>query len=155
MGALKERLRTDLVAAMRAHDELAKTTLRSAIAAIQVAEVAGETARDLSDDEELAVVTAQVASRRDSAEAYTAGGRPELAQRERDEIAILQTFLPAPLTADEIDSIVAEEIARVAAETGTSPTMRDMGRVMKGVTARVAGRAPGSEVAAKVKRSLG
>ncbi|WP_028708458.1 GatB/YqeY domain-containing protein [Propionicicella superfundia] len=154
MGALKDRLRTDLVAAMRAKDEIAKTTLRSAIAAIQNAEVAGDTARDLSEDEELAVVNGQVTSRRDSAEAYTAGGRPELAERELAEVEILLDYLPAPLTDAEVEAIVSEEVARAAEESGAVPTMRDMGRIMKAVTARVSGRAPGAEVAAKVKRTL-
>lgn len=154
MGALKEQLRKDLVAAMRAKDELVKSTLRMAIAAIQNAEVAGDTARELSEDEELALVNKEVASRRDSAEAYLDGGRPELAERELDEVKVLLAYLPAPLTTEEIDEIVATEVAAVAQELGAAPTMRDMGRIMKSVTAKVSGRAPGGEVADKVKHAL-
>ncbi len=154
MAALKDRLRADLVVSMRAKDDVAKTTLRSAIAAIQNAEVAGSSARELTVEEETAVVAKEVASRRDSAEAYEAGGRPELAERELAEVAILLVYLPQPLSPDEVDAIVTEEVANAAEASGSAPTMRDMGRIMKAVTGRIAGRAPGSEVAAKVKRAL-
>ena len=155
MAAIKERLRADLTAAMRAKDELSKSTLRMAIGAIQKEEVAGDTARELTEPEELAIVTKEVASRRDSAEAYQAGGRPELAERELAEVEVLLEYLPEPLTEDELDRIVATAIERFTADTGGAPTMRDMGRIMKPVTAEVAGRAPGAQVAAKVKSALG
>lgn len=155
MGAIKEQLRRDLTAAMRNHDELAKSTIRMAIGAIQKAEVAGETARELSADEELGLLAKEVASRRDSAAAYTDGGRPELAAKELAEVEILQRYLPRDLTEAEVDDIVAQAVAAVAAELGTQPTMRQMGAVMKIVTGKVAGRAPGQLVASRVKRVLG
>lgn len=154
MGTVKDQLRTDLVAAMRARDELAKTTLRMAIGAIQKAEVAGDTARDLSADEELALLTKEVASRRDSAAAYTDGGRPELAAKELAEIEILQRYLPQPLTADELSALITKHITAVAEQIGTQPTMKQMGQVMKAVTAEAAGRAQGQEIADRVKQAL-
>ncbi len=153
MAELKDQLKTDLVAALKAHDELRKTTLRSAIAAIGVAEVAGEAARELSADEEQAVVNAQVRSRQDSAQAYTDGGRPELAAKELAEVEILQAYLPAPLTTDELAAMVAEEIAAASVD-GQAPTMKQMGLIVKAVGARSQGRAQGGTIAGLVKQAL-
>ncbi len=155
MAELKDRLRSDRVAAMKARDELAKNTLGMALSAIQVEEVAGETARELSDDEVLKVLTREAAKRKDSAEAYTAGNRPELAAKELAEAEILQAYLPAALTDAELDALVAEEVAAAAAALGAAPTMKQMGQVIKAVNARAAGRADGATVAAKVRASLG
>lgn len=155
MAAMKETLRKDLVAAMRAKDEVTKATLRMAIAAIQNAEVAGDVARPLTEDEELSLLNKEVASRRDSAQVYAEGGRPELAERELAEVSVLQKYLPAQLTDTELDEIVAAAVAKVAEDLGAAPTKRDMGRIMKAATAEVAGRAPGGDVAAKVQRALG
>ncbi|MGA4507186.1 GatB/YqeY domain-containing protein [Propionibacteriaceae bacterium G1746] len=154
MAELKDRLKADLVTAMKARDEQAKSTLRMVIAAIGVEEVAGDAARELSGAEEQAVVTKEVAKRRDSAQAYTDGGRPELAQKETAEAEFLQQYLPAPLTQDELDQIVAEEVAAAEAAAGEKPTMKQMGAIVKAVNARVAGRAQGAVVAGKVKASL-
>ena len=155
MAELKDRLRADRVAAMKARDELAKNTLGMALAAIQVEEVAGEVARELSDDEVLKVVTREVAKRKDSAEAYAAGNRPELAEKELAEAAVLQAYLPAALTEPELDALVAEEMAAAAAALGAAPTMKQMGLVIKAVNGRAAGRADGATVAAKVRAALG
>ena len=155
MAELKDRLRADRVAAMKARDELAKNTLGMALAAIQVEEVAGEVARELSDDEVLKVVTREVAKRKDSAEAYAAGNRPELAEKELAEAAVLQAYLPAALTEPELDALVAEEVAAAAAALGAAPTMKQMGLIIKAVNGRAAGRADGATVAAKVRAALG
>ena len=154
MSELKDRLQADMVAAMKAHDELTKSTLRMAVAAIKNEQVAGTEARELSDDEVLAVLNREVSKRRDSAEAYTAGNRPELAAKELAEIEVLQRYLPAALTDAELDAIVAEEVAAAAAQLGAAPTMKQMGLVIKAVNARAAGRAQGAVVAAKVKAAL-
>ncbi len=154
MSELKDRLQSDMVAAMKAHDELTKSTLRMAVAAIKNEQVAGAEARELSDDEVLAVLNREVSKRRDSAEAYTAGNRPELAAKELAEIEVLQRYLPAALTDAELDAIVAEEVAAAAAGLGGAPTMKQMGVVIKAVNARAAGRAQGAVVAAKVKAAL-
>ncbi|MGC3993429.1 MAG: GatB/YqeY domain-containing protein [Propionicimonas sp.] len=154
MAELKDRLQADMVAAMKAHDEITKSTLRMAVAAIKTEQVAGTEARELSDDEVVGVLNREVAKRRDSAEAYTAGHRPELAAKELAEVEVLQRYLPAALTDVELDAIVAEEVAAAAAQLGSAPTMRQMGLVIKAVNARAAGRAEGAKVAAKVKAAL-
>ncbi len=154
MSELADRMQADLVAAMKARDDLVRSTLRMAMTAIKNEEVAGTEARELSDNEVLGVLNREVAKRRDSAEAYTAGNRPELAEKELAEVEVLQRYLPAALTDAELDAIVAEEVAAAAAQAGEALTMRHMGLVIKAVNARAAGRAEGAKVAAKVKAAL-
>lgn len=149
MGSLKTRLREDLVVALRAKDEAAKTNIRLTLGAIQMEEVAGESARELSDAEELALVQREVRKRRDAAEAYAAGGRPELAAKENAEADWLSRYLPAPLSEDEVRTIVDEEVARVE-----GASLKQMGQIIKAVNARVAGRAEGKLVAAAVRAAL-
>ena len=155
MAAIKDRLKTDLVAAMKAHDENRKSTVRMALAAIANEEVAGKSARDLSEAEEQAVLAREVAKRKDAAEAYTAGNRPELAEKELSEAALLAGYLPRQLTEAEIAAIVDEEVAAATATLGDKPTMRQMGLVMKTVTPRIAGRGDGKTAAALVRAALG
>ena len=121
-----------------------------ALSAIQNEEVSGESARRLSHDEEEALLGKEVRKRRESAEAYDAGHRPELAAKERAEIELLAAYLPANLSPAELDAIVADEVA--AAGEGVS--LRQMGQVIKAVNARAKGRADGATVAAKVKAAL-
>ena len=153
MGALKEQLRADLVTAMKARDEAAKSNVRMALAAIMNEEVAGKQARELSDDEELRVITREVNKRKDSAQAYADGGRPELAAKETAEAEFLSKYLPAQLGDDEIRAIVDAIVAGLAAG-GERPTMKQMGQVMKAVTAEVAGRADGRRVSEIVRAAL-
>lgn len=150
---LKEQLHDDMTHAMKARDLTTLGVLRMALAAITNAEVAGDEARELSDEEVLKVLQREVASRKDSAEAYTAGNRPELAAKELTEVEILQRYLPAALTEEELGQIVDEEVAAVRA-SGEEPSMRQMGAVIKAVNARAQGRADGGTVAAMVKRKL-
>ena len=150
MAEMKEQLRTDLVTAMKAKDSFTTGVLRMVIAAIANEEVAGDTARELSADEEQAVLTREARKRRESAEAYSAGNRMDLAEKEEREAELLARYLPAPLTESELDEIVAEEVAAVE-----GATMKQMGLIIKAVNARVQGRADGATVAAKVKASLG
>lgn len=154
MAALKDRLKADRVVAMKARDTLARDTLGMALTALQLEEVAGEVARELSEDEVLAVLTREVAKRRDSAQAYAAGKRQELADKELAEAAILQAYLPAALTDAELDELVAQEVAAATEALGAAPTMRNLGTVIKAVNARAKGRADGAVVAAKVKAAL-
>lgn len=151
---LEETLHQDMVAAMKARDSALVTTLRMAIGALKNEKVAGKEARQLSEADEVAVLQREVRSRRDSAQAYTDGMRPELAAKELAEVDILSRYLPAMLSDAELDAIVAEEVATAAASAGGAPGMRQMGAVMKAVNARVAGRAEGSAVAAKVRAAL-
>ncbi|HVF19578.1 MAG TPA: GatB/YqeY domain-containing protein [Mycobacteriales bacterium] len=149
MSALKDRLQADLTTAMKARDELRLATLRMALTALKTAEVSGGEARELDDEEVLAVLRRETKKRRESAEAYDAASRPELSERERAEGAVLEEYLPAQLGDDELAALVDVAIAETGA---TGP--QQMGQVMKIVTPRVAGRADGGRVAAEVKRRL-
>lgn len=150
MGASKDRLKKDLAAAMRAKDEAAKSTIRMVLAAITVEEVAGASPRALSDAEELEVIRKELRKRRDSAETYASAGRPELAEKETAEAELISEYLPAPLTADELEALVDEAFA----ELGEEPTMKQMGLLIKAVTAKADGRAEGKEIAALVRKRL-
>ena len=147
---MKDRLRSDLTAAMKARDEVTVRTLRMALTSVTKEEVAGSSARELSDDEVLAVLTKEAKRRREAADAFAAAGRDEQAAAERAEGAVLDAYLPAQLTDAELGELVAAAIE----ETGASGP-RAMGQVMKAVTPRVAGRAEGARVAAEVRRRLG
>ena len=152
MSALKERLRSDLTTAMKARDALRASTLRMVLTAITNAEVAGKESRELSDDDVLTVLTSEAKKRREAAEAFDAGDRPELAQKERDEAAILADYLPEPLSAEEVAEVVR---AAVESTGAAGEGMRAMGKVMGVVTPQVKGRAEGGVVAAEVRRQLG
>ena len=149
MAELKERLRADLNAAMRARDQVRMRTLRMALTSITNEEVAGASARDLSDEEVVKVLTREARKRREAAEAFGAAGRDEQAAAERAEGKVLADYLPAQLSDDELTELVSSAIA----ETGASG-MQGMGQVMKMLTPRVAGRADGARVAAEVRRRL-
>jgi uncharacterized protein YqeY len=146
---LIEQIRADLTTATKARDTLRQRTLRSAIAAVQEAQVSGATATTLDDDGVRAVLKAQVKRRVDAAEAFEAGGATDRAADERAEIEVLEGYLPAALTAGELDAIVGA----VFAAHGFA-TKADMGRAMKAVNAEVAGRADGRAVADLVKSRL-
>lgn len=148
---LKERLRTDLTAAMRARDKVRSGTIRMVIAAISEAEVAGSAARELTDDQVLDVVVREAKKRREAQEAFTSAGRPELAEKEQAESAVLADYLPQGMTPEEVSAVVAAAIEQTgAAELG----VRGMGKVMGLVTPQTKGRADGSAVAAEVRRQL-
>jgi uncharacterized protein len=149
MAALKDRLREDLTAAMKARDGVRTRTLRMALTSVTKEEVAGESARELSDDEVIGVLTREAKRRREAADAFAAAGREEQAAAERAEGAVLDAYLPAQLSDEEI----AATVAAVINETGASG-MAAMGQVMRAVTPRVAGRADGARVAAEVRRRL-
>ena len=149
MADLKDRLRGDLTAAMKARDEVRTRTLRMVLTSVSKEEVAGSTARELTDDDVMQVLTKEAKRRREAAEDFAAAGRQEQAAAERAEGAILAAYLPAQLSDDELAALVAA----AAAETGATG-MAAMGQVMKTVTPRVVGRADGARVAAEVRRTL-
>jgi len=149
VAELKERLRADLNAAMRARDQVRMRTLRMALTSITTEEVAGSAARDLSDDEIVKVLAREVRKRREAAEAFGAAGRTEQAEAERAESAVLADYLPAQLGDDELATLVDAAIA----ETGATG-MKGMGQVMKALNPKVAGRAEGGRVAALVRSRL-
>ena len=148
MGLL-DQIRADLTAAMKSKDKLTVATLRSVVAAVQEAEVAGTSATTLDDEQVQKVIAAQAKRRVEAAEAFEEGGRTEKAADERAELTILEQYLPEQLDADALAKIVD----RVLADGGYS-TMADMGQAMKAVNAEVAGKAEGRIVAELVKTHL-
>lgn len=149
MNELKERIRADINDAMRAKDQVRLRALRMALTSITNEEVSGKSAKELSDEEVVKVLTREAKKRREAAEAFDSAGRAEQAAAERAEGEVLAEYLPAQLTDDEISKLVAAAIA----ETGAAG-MPAMGKVMKTVTPQVAGRADGARVAAEVRRQL-
>jgi uncharacterized protein YqeY len=149
MPTLKEQLRADLTAAMKARDGARTRTLRMTLTSITNEEVAGDSARDLSDDEVLKILGREARRRREAATAFADAGRTEQAAAERAEEEILAAYLPAQLGDEELRTIVAAAIA----DTGASGPS-GMGQVMKAVTPKIAGRAEGSRVAALVRSML-
>ncbi len=150
-STLKERLRSDLTAAIRDRDKIRSGTIRMVLTAITEAEVAGSAAVELSDQQVLDVVIREAKKRREAEAAYADAGRAELAEKERAESDVLAGYLPQPLTQEEIAAIVADSIA----STGTAELgLKGMGKVMAQVTPQTRGKADGSAVAAEVKRQL-
>ncbi len=149
MSELKDQLRADLTTAMKARDELRSATLRMVLTAVKTEEVAGRSARELEDAEVVAVLTREGKKRREAAEAFDQGNRPERADRERAEGEVITGYLPAQLGDDELRELVAAAIA----ETGAAGPQA-MGQVMKAVSPRTAGKAEGGRVAGEVKKQL-
>ncbi|GAA1154166.1 GatB/YqeY domain-containing protein [Streptomyces hebeiensis] len=152
MTSLKSKLKEDLTEAIRARDELRSATLRLTLSAITKEEVAGTSARELSDDEVRQVIAREAKKRREAAEAFTQGGRAEQAEREKAESAVLDAYLPQQLSDEELAAIVAQAVAEAKSAGAEGP--RAMGAVMKIVSPKVAGLAEGGRVAALVKKSL-
>tara|TARA_B100000949_G_scaffold227760_1_gene234505 strand:+ start:213 stop:620 length:408 start_codon:yes stop_codon:yes gene_type:complete len=134
---------------MKAKDKLTVSTLRSVVAAVQEAEVAGATATTLDDQQIQKVIAAQAKRRVEAAEAFEQGDRAEKAADERAELLVLEQYLPQQLS----ENALVEIVERVLAEGGYS-TMADMGEAMKAVNAEVAGRAEGRVIADLVKSRL-
>jgi uncharacterized protein len=134
---------------MRERDQVKLRTIRMALSAITNEEVSGNSARELSDDEVVKVLTREAKKRREAAEAYEGAGREEQAAAERAEGEVLSEYLPTQLSDEELTKIVTDAIA----STGVSD-VKGMGQVMKVVTPQTAGRADGSRVAAEVRRRL-
>ena len=147
--AFIDRIGQDLTAAMRSKDQMRLGALRMAKAALMNKEV--ERGRALDEPESLQVIAGLIKQRRDSIEQFRNGGREDLAAREQLEIEVLQTYLPPPMDAGAVERAVDEAIA----ETGAA-SAKDMGRVMKAVMAKLAGRAvDGKAVNELVRRKLG
>lgn len=148
MATLKERIDSELKDAMRAKKELETSVLRMLKSAVKYKEVEPG-AKALDDAGVLQVVATLVKQRRDSADQFKQGGRPELAEKEEKEIAILQAFLPQQLTKEEL----AKEVAAAVAAAGAKGP-KDMGAVMKAVMPRVQGKAEGKAISEEVKSQL-
>jgi len=152
MSTLKDQLHSDLTTSMKARDALRTSTLRMVLTAITNAEVSGKEVRELSDEDVVTVLGAEAKKRREAAQAFADGDRPELAEKEKAEAAILAEYLPAQLGADEIAAIVT---AAVESAGAAGQGMKAMGQVMGIVSPQVKGKADGGAVAAEVKRQLG
>ena len=152
MTNLKEQLHMDLTASIKAKDSLTSGTLRMVLAAITNEEVSGKEARVLNDQDMITVLNREAKKRKEAATAYDDAKRPELADKERAELEIIQAYLPAALSDDDLAKIIADAVAEVAASGATGPSA--MGAVMKIVSPQVSGRADGGAVAAAVKSAL-
>ncbi|HEY2640671.1 MAG TPA: GatB/YqeY domain-containing protein [Streptosporangiaceae bacterium] len=149
MPTIKDQLRADLTASMKARDQTRIRTLRMALTSISNEEVSGVAAHDLTDDEVVKILGREAKRRREAAAAFAEAGREDQAAAERAEEEVLAGYLPAQLGDEELTAMVTAAIA----ETGASGPA-GMGQVMKVLTPRVAGRADGSRVAALVRARL-
>jgi uncharacterized protein YqeY len=154
MAELKDRLRADLSAAIKSRSTVTVATLRMALAAITTEEVSGTSARELSDDEVLAVLAREAKTRREAAEVFAAAGRDELATRERAEGEVLARYLPQQLSDDELTTLVSEVIDDVTGQLGKRPGLGQLGLVMKAAKAKASGRAEGQRLATAVMAAL-
>ena len=146
---LKERLREDLTQAIRSRDELTSGTIRMVLSAITNEEVSGKTARELTEPEVVTVLSKEAKKRREAAEAFDAGARPEKAALERAEGEVIAKYLPSQLSDVELAQLIREAIAETGAAGPAS-----MGLVMKLLSPKIAGRADGAIVSAAVRAAL-
>ena len=153
MTTLKDRIKADITEAMKAREEAKLSTLRMVLSAIQNAEVAGDEAIVLTDDQAIKVLQSEAKKRAESAQIYADAGRTEAAAKERAELVVIEAYLPAAMSDDEVAAIVADEIAKAAAAGQTGGMA--MGAVVKAVRDRVGSGADGGKIAALVKSALG
>jgi len=147
---LQQRVDSDLKEAMRAKDATKLGVLRMLKSALKYAAIAKSGAEaELSDAEAVQVIRKQAKQRQDSIESFEKGGRAELAEKEKEELAILNTYLPQGMSPDELAKVVRETIAELGAKSKAQ-----MGSVMKELQAKVAGRADGKTLSAEVARQL-
>jgi uncharacterized protein YqeY len=147
---LQERVDADLKEAMRAKDATKLGVLRMLKSALKYAAIAkSDSEAELSDAEAAQVIRKQAKQRQDSIESFEKGGRAELVEKEKQELSILNGYLPQPMSADEVSKIVRETIAEAGATSRAQ-----MGTVMKALQAKVAGRVDGKALSAEVARQL-
>ena len=144
---LKEKLNDAMKAAMKARDNLRLSAVRMVRAAIKNREI--DSRAELDDQGVIDVISTMAKQRRESIRMYLEGNRPELAEKEESELAVLLEFLPTQLSPNEIDSLVGQVILDLGAQGA-----KDMGRVMKAVTPLTAGKADGKRVSETVRRLL-
>jgi uncharacterized protein len=145
--SLIDQLKDQMKQAMIAKEKARLGTIRLALAAIKQIEV--DNRETLNDEQVIAVLTKMVKQRRDSIAQYEAAGRPELAEIEAAEISVIETFLPTPLSQEEVASILDATIVEVGAST-----MADMGKVMGALKAKVQGRADMGAIGAMIRAKL-
>jgi|PersoiStandDraft_1058852.scaffolds.fasta_scaffold38201_2 uncharacterized protein len=146
-----ERLTADLTVSMKARTAFRTNTLRQMIAAVRSAEKSGAVARELTDEQVQNVLSGEVKKRRESAQIYTDAGASERAATETSEADLIESYLPAAVSLEQLDTIVADAIAATGAGAIT-----DMGRVMKAASAAAAalGRVDGKALSERVRRAL-
>ena len=145
---LQQTIQDEIKKAMLAKDAERLSTLRLLKSALGYAQIEKKT-DSLSDTDVISVIQKEVKKRRDSVEQYEAGNRPELAAKERQEIAVLETFLPKPLSAEELDQLIRATIQELGATS-----KKDMGSVIKAVQTKAAGRADGKTISTAVSKLL-
>jgi uncharacterized protein YqeY len=150
--SVKTRLQQDLTAAMKAREELTVSTIRMLRAAIMNAEVAGDEAIELTDVQAIVVLRSEAKKRAESAAVYEENDRPESAAKERAELEIIERYLPAAMSDDDLAAIVDEEVAAAAANGAEGG--KAMGMVIKAVRVRAGASADGARIAALVKARL-
>lgn len=148
--ALEQQIMVDLKAAMLAKDEAALRGLRAIKAAILLAKTADGKQGEITEEDEIKLLQKMAKQRRDSLEMFVGQGREDLAQKEREELALIEKFLPQPLSEDELRSV----LQGIIASTGAS-SAADMGKVMGLATKELAGKADGKAISAMVKSLLG
>lgn len=156
MSELKSRIRDDLKTAMKAREKQRTGTIRMLLAAIQTEETTGAK-HEVTNEDVLKVIAREIKKRRESAEIYTANNRPELAETELAEVAVLEDYQPAQLGDAALATLVDDAVASVAGELGVAPaevSMKQMGQVMKAATAAAAGQADGKRLSAAVRAKL-
>ncbi len=154
-GALETLVSKQIVVAMKAHDAERTGTLRLIKNALK--NVSIEKRAPLTEVEEQKALSTMINQRRDSIEQFTKGNRPELAAKEAAEIVVIEEFLPKSLDDASLQALVTEAVAEVASTTGNAPTLRDIGRVIKAVQAKLQAaslRAEGRVVSEMVKKAL-
>ena len=152
MTNLKDQLKADLTASMKARTEVETSTLRMTLAAIMNAEVAGDEAKELTNEQVQEVVRAEAKKRAESADIYKVAGRTEAEIAERSELAILERYLPAAMSDADLEQIVDQEVA-AAASSGLTGA-KAMGGVVKAVRNRAGAGADGAKIANLVKSRL-
>lgn len=145
--SLRDQLKADVSAAMRSGETLRRDTLRMALSSLALVEK--ELKRDATDDEVLGVIVKAVKTRKESVDAYTAANRPDLAEGEKAEIAILSTYMPEQLSDTDVDALVAEAISTTGAASA-----KEMGKVMGWLGPKTKGRVDGKVLSGKVTAAL-
>ena len=156
MSELKDKIRADLKTAMLAKDKGRTGTIRMLLAAIQGEETTGAK-HEATDEDILKVIAREIKKRRESAQTYTDNNRPELAETELAEVAVLEEYQPAQLDEAGVEKLVDDAVATVAAEQGIEPgevSMKQMGQVMKAATAAAAGQVDGKRLSTVVRARL-
>ena len=152
-NSLKSQLQAALTVGMKARDEVALSALRQALSAIAVAETAGDEVVVLSDEQVIAALVVEVRKHHETADAFVTAGRADRVDRARAEAAVLEVYLPAPLSDAELAALVSEEVATAAA--AGMEGMKAMGKVIAAVRTRAGATADGTKIAALVKAAIG